>query len=523
MFIFLLLFILFILDIFANPGFLGVSFYLIVIFPALYLLGLYAKRQKIVVPAGSLLFVFFICLSLISIFGAADKQLAVETVLAYIGGFLIFVIAFNNRTYYEDRIKTYAMFSSVIFVLIFLANHFFSLGLFMTGSSLFYYYGHNQLGNMLILPFLIAFPGPQSLFFLVFILASYSRTSYLSVFLSLIWQIKERYVKNTAAALTIIVVLLVASIAATGGNLFSKTKTLFGSREMYFYYAKEAIMKNPVFGVGSGNFYHAASSLQTNHNENTISSHNIVLDAFAENGIIAGLLFSAFLIYLVKTGRRGRLFYSFIALTFVFLFDFTHRFNSFLVLWFFLAGLVVEDGKTLNLKPWILGLLILACQPILTSQLFYNLKLYKQAQAAYPLNKVNYPMIIVGAIERNDLKEASKYLDVYSSLYGGDYDSALKIARYYEYMHDFDKSLAFYRKTLELRPFLLVADQIVLDKVYALSIHTQNLKEGRQMTGQFLDTILERIPLDHRNKNPIFDYIVDYCYANKLKCYNIEI
>lgn len=520
--VYFLLFFLFLADIFNYFNPLKISFFIVTVFPAIYLLYSLIRKGEIKLPKSSIYYLVFLGISFLSIIVAPDKQEAYETSLVYSGVFFVFLIAFNARDRLLKSFNRYVFVSTLAFLGIFAVNELFKLNLFTKGTSIFYYYGHNQLGNLLILPFLALFPRVSSFFLLVFVFLSYSRVTYLSLSIVLAWQMRNFFKKKLVAGIVVVVALLFFGVFITGNKVFSRVKTTLGSREMYFSYALNTIVKRPVLGVGSGNFYYSASSQQTNYNENTISSHNILLDIMAENGIVAGLSFLAFLIFLIRYGRKNTYFYSFLALTIVFMLDFTHKYHSFLALWLFLAGLMVEEKETFSLRTWPMFLFIVLLQPAILGQTLFNLGLYKSAISVYPIHKEAYASAIVEAIDMKDNKTAKSYLDRFEKLYSEDFTSTLRIARYNEILDDYKKALFFYRHTLKLRPFFWVANRVVADRMVVMDRLVFGQFKGRESSGEYIGELMGTLPRDPRKNYLIYDSMQDFCEENKLKCYNVK-
>lgn len=520
MLVYLFLFLLFLGDTFNYLNPLRIQFYLLLIFPTIYLFISVIKKKRIVIPQGSVYYFLFLLLSFASVLYAPDKQEAFETSMIYASTFFVFLIAYNNKVKFKRSFNKYCIISSVVLIAVFVANYLFNLKLFTSGTSILYYYGHNQLGNFLIIPFLAFFPRFLSFVFLVFLVISFSRTTYLALAMVTLWNLKSFIKGKLITGAFILGILTIMGTLLTMNMIDTKEKTTLGSRETYFSYALNTIAKSPIIGIGSGNFYHTASVQQTNYNENTISSHNLLLDILSENGIIGGAFFVAFIVYLMKRTKKSPYLLYFVALGIVFLFDFTHRYYSFYALWFFVAGLMLEDVKGDTFKPWVLVIFLSLLQPIIIGQIFFNLGLPDKAFFIYPLHKDAYAKAIVAAIDRSDIRTAKTYLGKFESLYSEDFLSTLKIARYYEYAGDFDKAAFYYRKTLVLRPFYWVLDRIIAEKMVNLNIKVNGTFQGRRISSESITGMVEALPKDPKKNYLIFDQIRIFCETNHLKCYN---
>lgn len=517
MMVYLFLFLIFFLDIFSSPNTKLISLVVALIFPATYLLIRCFKKGKISLPEGSGYFLLFIVASLISTWFSVDKQESFEKTLMYLSAFFMFIVAFNDKKILEKSYRNCALISSVIYIAVFALNRFLNLELFSDPSSLFYYYGHNQMGNILILSFFLLLPSFQVMYLLPIIFLSYSRSTFIALVGSIIL-FGRHLIRKKIMVITLVVFLMVGIIVATSSRLLLKQNTLLGSRETYFSYAVSSIKQKPVLGIGPGNFYYAASQGQTNYDENTSSSHNLALDLIVENGIVGTIMFMIFLAYILKNGHKSPFFIPFFALTLVFMMDLTHIFTSFLMLWFFLAGLAINEKISYKTGPALIVLYLIACQIIILGRLLYSLGFYEKAVRLYPVYRDAYAKTIVTSIDNKDSEKAAKYMKTVERLYGDNFLMTLKLARYYEFMGELEKSAHYYRKTLELRPFFIVADGIVLEKAYVMEGESGGYYNAQIKTAAMLNEIVSSIPPKIRQNNIMTDRIRNFCDKHYLKC-----
>ncbi len=473
-------------------------------------------------PRGSIHFVFFLVFSIISVFGAFHKQMALETIIIYFSGFLLLVIAYNQQESLNNKYKQYVLFTSVIYLLIFVSTFLFPSELISKGTSLMRYFGHNQLGNLFIAPFILYPSGMIGIISLLLIIVSYSRATYLAV-LAIAWYIyRKKAIKKALFVKTILITLTVLLVISSALKVLSENGSLLGLRDRYFADAVEGIVERPFFGAGPGNYYYISASKQTGYNEGAGSSHNLVLDIFSQNGIPAGLFFILFLAYVLKNSKRNVYFYSFLALSVVFLFDYTFEYNSFLFLWFFLAGLSLDTKDSIEFNPLVFLGVFLLLQLVFIGKILYATGNHTQTLLVYPLQEKSYENVIANEIKRGDVNKAKGYLSDYEKLYGQNFEATYRSAQYYEKIYEWKKSLELYRKSLELRPFLSVTDSIILEKVHILSRKTLGDYQGDRETGIFFGKIKSVSQRKSSENNAIAIHIDEYCKAVKLLCYNVK-
>lgn len=543
---------LFLSDIFINNQLFRSSFYLSLILLLVFLLINIIKNRSIFIPKGSILFILFLFFSFISVFFAVDKQVALETVLIYTSTFLVFVLSFNNKDKIKKGFSLFIIYSSVIFILIFILGKLLKLNFITEGGSLFFTgYYHNELGNYLALGSLVsldiffkknkAFFGFLFIIFLFSVLLTYSRTGYLALFIGILILItqnkyKRSMIKPLIVFFSLFFLLLFFFITTKNFNLpelssfrnflinktsLSSEKELLGKRNIYFLYSLSSIAERPLFGVGPGNFYYAASKRQVNYGENTTTAHNIVLEILAENGLLAGSFFLLFLIYALIKAKKDIYLYLFLSLTIIFLTCFSYRFNSFLFLWFILLGLIIEDKKILFLNNYIIMFFILIIyQPVLLGQFLFNLGDYKKSLLIYPFQKGSYIKLIEQSIKKKNHQKAKKYLIMLDKLFREKPGIALEEAQYYDILKDKEKAVYFYEKRINFYPFSIVLNEkSILDRILALNISLYGRYLGRKKTAIFLKDILIHINKEKKD-SPIVHRIEKFCQINNVRCYN---
>lgn len=247
---------------------------------------------------------------------------------------------------------------------------------------------HNHLGDYLVLPLLICLYQIINakkkklytfamLFFLPFFFLSYSRTAYLSFSIVTIWYLMYllwTHKKRISLLIPTISMLFVISLAMIlflstvfesknipvvssvhqylVSNFGLKFKHFGANRIEYAATAVQSIREKTLLGTGPGNFVYASREYSSIPNYSTHSSHNIFLDIFTENGIIAFFLFLAIIWILIKNAMRNFSIYSllFLALLTNFQFDYTFRINSILLLFLSFSAIIITKNERQHTK-----------------------------------------------------------------------------------------------------------------------------------------------------------------------------
>lgn len=508
----------FVSDIFANHNTSQLSFFLVLLSPFFLFLLIKIEKKKIHIPIKEtiLYLLFFIC-SIISTLLAIDKEIAFESLLIYGAGYLFFVFSFNCQDEIKKKIKFLLISISIFSAIIFTLNYFLKFNLFQESDSLFYSYDHNQIGNLLVLGLIPVFPSLLSFIFFVFITLSYSRTAYLASILTIIlWTSKNKLSKKTIfMGGLIILISLIFLILTTKNIFFTKEKTFIGQRNIYFSYALTSIREKPWFGVGPNNFFYAASKYQINYGEETTTSHNLILDVFAENGVLAGIFFSSFLVNIIYRKKYDKDWLAFFALTFMFMIDFSYRFNIFLILWFIFAGLILDSNKKVKVNMAIPSLIIFVCaQVILFGQILLNQNLWKQSLSIYPLQKKAYEIAIEEKINQKNKQQAYYFLSKYDRIFGKSYKIKLKETEYYQILDQKNKAGTLYQQVTELRPLINIK---MLKRIRDFYIGVYgSTKADKKMT-----KILRQIINDHLKQDrtsDLYQQINSFCLKTNLDC-----
>lgn len=356
---------------------------------------------------------FFLLGTLLSLLSSVNLSQSLHYTLYYISLFLFFIYAYNHQNDIRKFIQPFTIILGFLFaissMLLWIVWEIAHLDLFPKDGYQFIYNrwsSHHHLADFLLLffaPFFFMLMKEVAkkrdivvfLIFLPFFIFSYSRSAYLSLFLIFIvlfiifWQrlMKKNLYAMIAGVFSIVLFFLfiattiethtfkpfrpVHEFLTTNYNL--KYKTFLSKRDIYFSNSLQAIIDNPL-GYGPGNYLYASAIYTNDEKDRTETSHNIFLDIFVENGVLAGvsivLLFCWFLYAGVKTRPD---YFAMIALMVNFQTDYTYRIFSFLLLFMVIAACLIprshneeQGSRTIVLIPWILsGLLWIIAQAIL--------------------------------------------------------------------------------------------------------------------------------------------------------------
>ena len=533
----------FLIDVFGNYNVSQLSFFLVLLAPFFLFLLTKIERKKVYLPIKETIFyLIFIIFSVISTFFAIDKEIAFKSLLLYGAGYFFFIFSFNYQESFNKYFKWFLIIISLFSSLIFLIDKVFHLSLFTDAASLFYgRYYHNELGNLLILGiviclFKILFESKNKffillLFFLPFFVFSYSRSAYLALIIigTTFFFIKKNW-------LVIVVTILITGlffITTTEVNRFfptpikefmenklllPKKKSFTGKRQQHFYYALLSIKDRPFFGYGPQNLYLSTIKKQFNWQEGMTTAHNIILDIFAENGVLAGTSFLIFLILLFIKMRKNLYFYLFLSLTLIFLFGFSHRYTSFFLLWMILMGISFESQKKDKIikNDTILSaafILFIFAQVILIGKIFYNIGLTSLSLKIYPLKSEVYREIIETNIKKGEKEEGLRNLTKYDSIFKEGFIANLNKGKFYEELNDKKNAVYFYKKAIYDKP---LSSSTLLSKIIALYVDLDGEDIGKLETTKFINQFKKKVIIP--KKSDVEKIIQGFCYDYKLKC-----
>ena len=445
-----------------------VSFFLIVAAP-FFLFSLdYQQKFAVKLPKTlAVLVLFFLVLIAASIVTAVNVQIAFEQSLLYLSLFLMLFFVANHQQEINKYLVRFIMSLAIVLVAYSVVLRLFNLYKIpllspTPGYQLIFpsYGGHNHLGDFLALALVIYFYNlfkegfkiKSALWPALFVppfLLSFSRSAYLSVFATLpvigLLLFKRGKLQLFSSRLTLLVTLTAVGIFIYVAIVLSLSsvweaqyvpifddvnqtlkrslqiynKGLSGSRIDYLGQALQSIAAHPLSGVGSGNFITVSYRYAENSYLVAASSHNLFFDIFSENGVPAGVVFSAILLLIAKRSKKGLAWLLFLALLINFQTDYTHRLYSMLLLFFVLAGLVYQEENKVTarfLQP-VLYLEMLIVLLMLSSFVLVKNKQYRLAFYSYPLNSRVFPPLIEDSLKQGKKEEALSWMRIYGTFF----------------------------------------------------------------------------------------------------------
>ena len=388
------------------------------------------------------------------------------------------------------------------------------MNLFKEHISLFYNYGHYQIGNLLVLGLLANFPNLLSLVFFVFILFSYSRTANISLIIVLAFQLIREKLQKRAIVIGGLIIFSSLIFIIFKTNYLSQTKQqLVSGRNVYFSYALSSIKERPLFGIGSGNFVYAVLKKQVNPGEFTYQADNIILQVLSENGILAGTFFIVFILFLLFKHKKGTNFLLFLALTLMFMSDLTYTFNSFLIIWFVLAGLILDSKKKIEINiifPVII--IFIFAQIILFGQIALKQGFWRQSLLIYPLQKNAYKTAIVKNIILKNKQEANYFLQKYHYFFGESVAILYEID-YYNALGEKSKMITLYERSLLFRTYL----NLNIKRAWYFYRDIYGNSKGNERMAQILRKIKKSYSEKEKNSD-FYKIINDFCLKTNIGC-----
>lgn len=364
------------------------SFALILVMPIfLFILDFILKRQITVPKIPTILYGGFIFFSLISTIFSLDVGRSFLYLLFYIALYGVFLYVYNHREELKKYLIPFIFTLSFIFSVYSIFVDYFILlnpAFFYPGNGAQYVYAryglHNSRGDVLIIPMVISFYFMfkkkyilfnilSVMFFLPFILYSYSRSALVSLLVVLLcllvykWKllIQQRNIFPMTASFVVMLFLLSVTVITTQevnqvrgireikDNVAEVVtlyeKPLFQDRIQYLKYALLSIVENPLWGVGSDNYIVISQKAYTQLGFTTNTSHNIVIDIISENGSIASLFFLAFIVWIFFKGKKDVLLFGALVVLLNFQTHYSFKIYSFLLLFIIFLGVIIREKK----------------------------------------------------------------------------------------------------------------------------------------------------------------------------------
>lgn len=549
-----------------------ISILLLLLFPSILFFELLITKKRVFVPLKmAVLFTIFLSFSFISTVFSVDIKASFPYFLHYLSLFLVFIVAFNyKKSLKKPIIVSFFVFSFIFSIysllLPFLLKTFpflipYSSYNFVTAGTR----SHSQLGNFLVLPIVISFYSIFSkgetflkgkrekrllflatIFFTPFLVFSYSRTAYLALILSFViitlYLIKKRqfkvrsfYLVFFAIVMLTIVVLSIATVSeakklplissinkALSSQFDLKDKRLLAYRQEFFLQATLAIFDRPWFGWGPQNFGYASNKYNVIGGGGVASSHNLFLDIFAENGLLAGLAFLLIILMIFKSSKFDILKVSFLGIFLVFQTDYTYKIYSFFLLFFILAGLIYEEKKVKiksRLPLALSAILLILVNLILMSKIFLKNKKYQLAFYLNPLSSEVYIPLIEYEMGRGNYSKGFFYLDLYEKVSKGDAQILNYIGETYLRSKEKERALDKFKKAYFWDPFGW--DRQTEEAFYRKIYYLEKKLHGEKMAKEFANSHLtmgDRMKIETNLKKAIDKETEAFCREVYQKC-----
>jgi O-antigen ligase len=505
----------FLSEVFVDYNRLELSSFIVILTPFFLFLLSKIEKKKIDIPLKeTVIYLIFLVFSVFSTFFAIDKEIAIKSLLVYISGYFFFIFSFNHSESLGNYFKKFLIVISIFSCSIFVLNNVFHLSLFKEHISLFYNYGHYQIGNLLVLGLLSIFPKPLSLLFFIFIIFSYSRSANIALMTILAFRLfKNKFNKKILLMGGIILVISLIFIIFKSNYLYQTSNQFVSGRNVYFSYALSSIKEHPLFGIGPGNFVYAVLKNQVNSGEFTYQADNVILQVLSENGILAGIFFIVFILLLLYKHKKGTNFFLFLSLTLMFMSDLSYIFNSFLLLWFILAGLILDSKKKIEINIFFPVIIIfIFTQIILFGQIALKQGLWRQSLFIFPLQKNAYKTAIVENIIHKNKQQANYFLQKYHYFFGESVAILYEID-YYNALGEKSKMITLYERSLLFRTYL----NLNIRRAWYFYRDIYGNSRGNEKMAEILKKV-KKTYSDKEKSSDFYIIINDFCLKTNIGC-----
>jgi len=511
------------------------------------------KKKSIYFPMlPSIFFGLFLIFSFIStIFYSVDKQISFELTLFYIVSYLIFVFFYNNKDLGKKYINLIIVVGSVIFTVIYLFNLVYSKIPF-SGYQLVSSYlnnSHNHLGDFLGLGMVIfiyrLFNKKKErlskwlVIFSPFFLLSFSRSAFLAlIVVYLVILIKSKINRLFSFKLTFGLILIASTMIfffstvneVKGKSLVGKfnqyltdhfnlqTKEFTAGRIIYWKQGMTSFYQQPLFGVGPGNFgflskKYVSSDSQWYDFRSTETAHSLLPEILFENGLLAFIFFTGFVIFLIVYIFKSNRLESYLLLYLLLNFqtDYAYRIYSMFVLFMILAALVYEEKESKINRSIIYSLfsvsLLVIVIGILTSRIFLKLNRPDLSLTFYHLNKEAYPQMIIQETAKKGCQKTEKLAKNYHYVSSGYLPTLQLLSNYYEACDNKKMAIYMLDKAVEDNRFINFG---IVKKDYLLKKEVYGKDEGSVFLWQILRGYdrLKYVPTFRKQ-------VSDFCRLNK--------
>lgn len=521
-----------------------ISILLLLIIPFIIYFSVTIKKRRIYLPLKiTILFFFFLIFSFFSTLASINITSSFVYFLHYLSLFLVFIFAFNyKKSLKKPIIVSFFVFSFIFSIYSLLLPFLLKIFPFLIPYSSYNFVAagrrsHNQLGNLLVLPVVITFYSIFSkgetflkgkrekrllflttIFFTPFLVFSYSRTAYLALILSFViitlylikrrqFKVRSFYLVFFAIVMLTIVILSIATVSeakklplvSSINKVFSsqfdlKDKRLLAYRPEFFLQATLAIFDRPWFGWGPQNFGYASNKYNVIGGGRVVSSHNLFLDIFVENGLLAGLAFLLIILMIFESSKFDILKVSFLGIFLVFQTDYTYKIYSFFLLFFILAGLIYEEKKVKiksRLPLALSAILLILVNLMLMSKIFLKNKKYQLAFYLNPLSSEVYIPLIEYEMGSGNYSKGFFYLDFYERVSKGDAQTLNYIGKTYLRNGEKERALDKFKKAYFWDPFGW--DRQTEEAFYRKIYYLEKKLHGEKMAKEFANSHLTMV------------------------------
>ncbi len=529
-----------------------------IIFFSTYLI----RKEKISVPPDIvLLFGLFMFTSILSTIFAVNIQDAFEHQLYYLAVILIFLFVYNNASAIKAYFIPFLMGSSAISLC-------YSAFLYISGDAFFFlrpkhsdqllyrfegdisHYPHGVFLLLLIVVFyvyLLYRPRLYSIFAvsvsLILLWLSYLRAAYISfigVVLIHATQVNKKITAMISGMIilgSIIFILLpiateryVPVITELRGIIVFDDPSLndkdFSNGRMEFIkQAMQAIQERPITGYGPNNFYYASLFFTKNVDYVVGTSHNMYLDAAAEQGIIAAILIFIITTLIVRRSWQSirnkniidtMIFSLCIALLILFQFNYYQKLPYLFVLFFVVSGLVYKEKEAVydTYKVPLLASIVGVLGVIIASAMYLDLKGNQElALKIYPLYGSAYRRHIADLYQKGFFEKMDDSVDTYVSFYK-------RVPRDMEFMGDFYMSHHDQKRALEY--YLMALQSAPRETGYITKVYeTLKMVESEDAAKEFIEQHLVHYPVLYGGMQfEDREWFVDWCIERRLNCHD---
>ncbi len=528
----------------------------------------YWNKKQIVLPFKlTVLFILFLIGISLSTLHAANIQSAFDHQLYYISLILLSFYVINHRSEIEYNIPYFIVVCSVsvltyaLFINFFLPEMWSEL-LPVTGFQFVYgskeLFSHYPIGAFLLIPLTYLYITVRqkptwivtllALGLFIVMIFSFLRASYVA-FLSVIvidtvfiLQKKKRisFIHKAIILGTILTVLFFfLSITAFKMRIpfFSEInnrlrsdisllshKSADSSRVEFISQSVRAIKNDPVFGMGSYNFYYASQAQASSYDEITGTSHNIFIDIWVENGFVAFVAFTCVIIifflnttiYLRKYNQSDyRLFSILVAMLILFQLGHYHKMYFMILLFFTIFMLLYKEKDHLVDSHFLLfkGSIVVAVIGLLLA-LSYMLSSngnYLRALTFYPIAIEPNLRLLYQYRDASDISQADIQAEKISYLYPKEPDILEILGDYYRSTTRHDTALSYYYSALSLSPH----DLSFIKNTYL----EMEATAGKEQADLYLQKHFSKYQIRYRN--PPYEgheWFYDWCQENDIPC-----